>query len=36
MPCQHINFAGLSPKIIPENPANGMTTRNRKEREVAA
>jgi hypothetical protein len=27
-------FSGLSPKIIPENPANGMTTRKRKEREV--
>jgi hypothetical protein len=27
---------GLSPTIIPENPANGMTTRKRKEREVAA
>ena len=33
---QYAYLSGLSPKVIPENPANGMTTRKRKEREVAA
>jgi hypothetical protein len=27
-------ISGLSPKVIPENPAKGMTTRKRKERDV--